>query len=286
MLALVLNGVPGCGGKANSEERTAMPGGADSAPGGLPAALPPPARLTPPLETCENNPLLAGCPPSESPSTCPENPRACPASAPEPVRRSEDLSLPRVVRMEALLEEECGICHGAQARRRCEGTCEGMSYIDDLNALLESEKLIPCDWPASPIARRVRDGSMPPPSSGLPLMSLTAQRQLEAFVADMCAPFRELDSFRRVALQQVLLDSCADCHSLISAADAGGSLPRVDDIDALIDRGYLIPCRSQASPLVIAIQNDSMPPPGSGVPPMSAEQLSTLVSVIDSPCAR
>jgi hypothetical protein len=45
-------------------------------------------------------------------------------------------------------------------------------------------------------------------------------------------------------------------------------------------------CRSQASPVVLAIQNGSMPPPASGLSPVSSEQLGNLVSYIDGPCAR
>lgn len=292
-LVLLLSAWLGCGGKATSEEPAGS--GPARAPGGASTVPLPPIPEGPIAETCEQNPLLPDCVQPPSAATCPDNPLACPLtpeppprrrSSSEPARRSDDESLPYVVRMEALLDEECGSCHGAQARRACVGTCDGMLYIDDMTQLLESEKIIPCNWRDSPVARRVLDGSMPPPTSGLPAMRLAAQQQLAVFVESMCDPLREPDSFRRTVVQQVLLDSCGACHGPVSPADAGGQLPAVDDIDALIDGGYLIPCRSQASPLVSAIQSASMPPPGSGQPPMSAEQLATLINVVDSPCAR
>lgn len=294
LLVSVLSGLPGCGGLATSGERNES--GAGNAPNGSTGLPPPPIPERTLGETCEDNPLLAGCPQPQSAATCPENPLACPLlpeppprrpPSLEPPRRSDDLSLPYVVRMEALLEEECGSCHGAQARRSCTGTCDGMLYIDDMMQLLDNEQILPCDWQGSRIARRVRDSSMPPRSSGLPPMPVRAQEQLEVFVANMCTELLYPGNVALSQAQQVLVESCGSCHGApVDAGPPAGGLPRVDDVQALIDGGFLIPCRSQASPLIFAIQSGSMPPPESGLAPMSAAQLATLTQFIDRPCAR
>lgn len=293
LLALLLLAAPGCGGRATSSELEGATGGPSAPRGSRRApALPPraPAAEPPRMETCEDNPLLAGCaiaPPAGN--TCPDNPLACPVP-PQPAgpRRSEDLSLPTVVRMEALLDEQCGVCHGAQARRACSGVCDGMTYIDDMTALLDTEKILPCNWRGSAIARRMRDRSMPPAYSGVPPMSAGLQGELEEFVEGMCAQLLEPGSLRRSVVEQALVESCGACHTS-GTTDAGtlpGVAPRVDDLEALTDEGLVIPCRAQSSPLILAIQSGRMPPPESGQPPMSAEQLATLISIIDSPCAR
>lgn len=150
--------------------------------------------------------------------------------------------------------------------------------------LLDSEKIIPCNWQDSPVGQRLNDGSMPPPESSQPLMPLRAQQQLAIFVESMCTELLYPGNYRLVLAQRALVESCGSCHG--PAAAGAAALPRLDDAAALIDQRFLIPCRSQASPIVLAIQSGSMPPPESGVPPMSARQLDALTDFIDGPCAR
>jgi len=43
-----------------------------------------------------------------------------------------------------------------------------MNYINDMDKLAANQKIVPLDADASPIIIRMRNGSMPPPSEGLP----------------------------------------------------------------------------------------------------------------------
>jgi len=109
-------------------------------------------------ETCDDNPLLAGCAPvdpvatpGQPPVTPPNTP---PADSPEALARAQ---------AENILASNCGQCHGpaltpAQASA-------GMNYIDDMQRLADEGKLIPGNSSGSRIIQRMREGSMPPPSS-------------------------------------------------------------------------------------------------------------------------
>ncbi len=66
--------------------------------------------------------------------------------------------------MENVLLSNCGGCHGSQLTPLTARS--GMNYIDDMLKLAEKQKLIPLDSESSPIIRRMRDGSMPPPLEG------------------------------------------------------------------------------------------------------------------------
>ncbi len=65
---------------------------------------------------------------------------------------------------EAVLERDCGSCHG-QAAREAPGLGEGMTYIDDMAQLLANGQVIACASSDSPLLFRAQDGSMPPPAS-------------------------------------------------------------------------------------------------------------------------
>ncbi len=114
-------------------------------------------------ETCDDNPLLAGCNPrSALPAPSVREPRPPrPADASEP----SELELARAS-AENVLRANCGQCHGpaltpAAARA-------GMNYIDDMDALVDNGKLTPLASASSAVVRRMRDGSMPPVGSNGP----------------------------------------------------------------------------------------------------------------------
>lgn len=116
-------------------------------------------------ETCDDNPLLAGCtPPRDEPSTpSPREPRPSggPANDPGP----GELELARAA-AENVLRANCGQCHGpalSPAAARA-----GMNYIDDIDALVDNGKITPLSAADSPVVRRMRDGSMPPVGSNGP----------------------------------------------------------------------------------------------------------------------
>ena len=135
-----------CGGERESES-----------PGAAAPALEDVVR-----ETCEDNPLLAGCAPQTAPPS-PADPGGR-TSGSESGPASE-FELARAA-AENVLRANCGQCHGpaltpATARA-------GMNYIDNVDALVENGKLVPLDSAASPIVRRMSDGSMPPLNSSGP----------------------------------------------------------------------------------------------------------------------
>jgi mono/diheme cytochrome c family protein len=114
-------------------------------------------------ETCEDNPLLAGCDlPDEDITGAPIPDR--PAD-PAPVDPADGPSAEDLARAAAenVLASNCGGCHGpaltpAQASA-------GMNYIDDIQRLADEGKIIPLNSAGSRVIERMREGSMPPPQS-------------------------------------------------------------------------------------------------------------------------
>ena len=111
-------------------------------------------------ETCDDNPLLAGCRPPNPPSTPAPSPRdpstPRPPSQPQP---GSELELARAA-AENVLRANCGQCHGPALSRAAARA--GMNYIDDIDALVDAGQITPLSSANSPVVRRMRDGSMPP----------------------------------------------------------------------------------------------------------------------------
>lgn len=106
-------------------------------------------------QTCDDNPLLAGC--SASPDDDPVDPSPdAPGSSEAP---TSELELARAA-AENVLRANCGQCHGPQLTAA--GARAGMNYIDDIDELVNQGKLVPLDAEASPVVSRMFDGSMPP----------------------------------------------------------------------------------------------------------------------------
>jgi mono/diheme cytochrome c family protein len=110
-------------------------------------------------QTCADNPLLAGCAPTDpTPATDPDG--AQPSDdRPDP---ASELALARGA-AENVLRANCGQCHGpaltpANARA-------GMNYIDDMDQLVENGKITPLSSADSLIVVRMKNGSMPPVGS-------------------------------------------------------------------------------------------------------------------------
>jgi len=116
-------------------------------------------------ETCEDNPLLAGCDLPEvdvndNPIPDRPDPTPTPGNNQDDQPSAEDLARAAA---ENVLASNCGGCHGpaltpAQASA-------GMNYIDDIERLADEGKLIPLNSKGSRIIERMREGSMPPPQS-------------------------------------------------------------------------------------------------------------------------
>jgi mono/diheme cytochrome c family protein len=145
-----------CGGDSGSDNNAdpATPPNATPAPVGdiVPAA--------PQRETCDDNPTLAECAPAAAPT--PAAPGAAPAAAPGP----EELARAQATN---ILASNCGQCHGP-ALTPVQASA-GMNYIQDMDQLAATGKLIPGNSNGSRIIQRMREGSMPPLTSGKPKVS-------------------------------------------------------------------------------------------------------------------
>jgi mono/diheme cytochrome c family protein len=112
-----------------------------------------PAPVAPVAETCADNPLLAGC------ATAPvdNTPAAGPAT--------DAASLAKAA-AENVLASDCGQCHGPALTT--DQAQAGMNYINDIDQLVATGKIVPLDSAGSLIIQRMEKGEMPPPTSGLP----------------------------------------------------------------------------------------------------------------------
>lgn len=113
-------------------------------------------------DTCEDNPLLAGCSEPE-PAVTPPGGGDAPAEV--PVDTTSELELARAS-AENVLRANCGQCHGPDLTPAAARA--GMNFIDDIDALVNEGKIQPLDSESSPVVRRMRDGSMPPLNSNGP----------------------------------------------------------------------------------------------------------------------
>jgi mono/diheme cytochrome c family protein len=127
-------------------------------------------------DTCEDNPLLAGCitDTEETPvEEAPEDPGA-------PVEDStSELELARAA-AENVLRANCGQCHGPQLTQAAARA--GMNFIDDIDELVSQGKIVPLDPENSPVVRRMKEGSMPPLGTSGPRPSERDIALVEEFV--------------------------------------------------------------------------------------------------------
>jgi mono/diheme cytochrome c family protein len=117
---------------------------------------------------CDDNPELAECETGGGQNDPVEQ---------EPVDSEYDL---QKAAAENILRANCGQCHGAALND--DQVRAGMNYIDDLERLIDEGKVIGGSSDTSPIIVRMRNGSMPPPSSGLPAPSEQDIRQVASFI--------------------------------------------------------------------------------------------------------
>lgn len=118
-----------------------------------------PTRIGPVRETCEDNPLLAGCLSSG---------RSAGASSAPPrqsdIDPAEELPL-SVAAAQNVLLANCGACHGAPLTT--EQASDGINYIADWEQLIQVGLIEECSPERSRVVNVMRSGEMPPPESGL-----------------------------------------------------------------------------------------------------------------------
>ncbi|HEU4576855.1 MAG TPA: cytochrome c [Polyangiaceae bacterium] len=106
-------------------------------------------------ETCDDNPLLAGCP-GNAPSA---------VDTGAPVDTNDPAALAKAA-AENVLASNCGQCHGPNLTPQAAKA--GMNYIDDIDRLVDTGKIKPLNSAGSLIVQRMIRGEMPPVDSGLP----------------------------------------------------------------------------------------------------------------------
>jgi mono/diheme cytochrome c family protein len=109
----------------------------------------------PPRETCEDNALLAGCPPVDDGSGAPPVVDEPGGDSPADLARAQAANI---------LESNCGQCHGPALS--VDDAFAGMNYINDFDQLVENGKVQPLNSAGSRIIQRMRSGEMPPTGSG------------------------------------------------------------------------------------------------------------------------
>lgn len=87
--------------------------------------------------------------------------------------------------LEVLLDDYCGDCHGSDYNGFSDGA--GMNYIDDIDRLIATGKIIPGDPADSKLVLRMVRGEMPPVSSELPPAPQELIERLSDFVQSLPA---------------------------------------------------------------------------------------------------
>jgi mono/diheme cytochrome c family protein len=87
----------------------------------------------------------------------------------------------------------------------------------------------------------------------------------------------------RAVVENVLLANCGQCHSpVLTPAQAQGGINYINDLDKLVETGLIVPLSSATSRVVVTMRSGSMPPPSSGLPPMTDVDISLVASYIDN----
>jgi mono/diheme cytochrome c family protein len=147
--------VLGCGGRVGAESENAGPSSA------VPRANP---AFVPPGSSAPTAPRPAP-PRATSPSVPPEAVNPPPQRAsPESLDGELGSGLARAA-TENILSANCGVCHGPLADP---GTSGGILFINDVDALVVAGLIVPFNSAGSRIVQVMRDGSMPPRTSGYP----------------------------------------------------------------------------------------------------------------------
>jgi mono/diheme cytochrome c family protein len=145
----------------SDDSNNSEPNGTGATP---PPAVPGVVDVDPIEESCTDNPLLAICQEPAAPA---------PGPAPGPQDRPDDIGdgeadLARAA-AENILASNCGQCHGPALTP--EDALAGMNYINDIQQLVDTGKIIPLDSANSRVIQRMVRGEMPPVSSGLPAVT-------------------------------------------------------------------------------------------------------------------
>ena len=161
-LLLLASGL-GCGGKADAGQPTQDPAPTETR--NVPRSAPPSASAGEPPRPA------AGGTTGEAPS-----PQTMPAVGDDDSLTAYTVDVSSVDRV---LRTNCGPCHSSTAPVTGSG---GIRFIDDVDQLVVAGLIVPLDSAASRVVVVSANGSMPPPSSGLPVMSDVDLQVLVSFI--------------------------------------------------------------------------------------------------------
>ena len=85
------------------------------------------------------------------------------------------------------------------------------------------------------------------------------------------------------AVENILSANCGSCHGPDAPVEGSGGIRFIDDVDRLVAAGLILPLNALVSPIVRVSAQGTMPPPESGLLPMSNSDLGVIISFIDNP---
>jgi len=89
---------------------------------------------------------------------------------------------------------------------------------------------------------------------------------------DPCAAGPGPQSLNKAQGENVLAANCGSCHGPQLESVAGGVGP-INDLQLLSEQGFILPCDPERSPIVQSIRSGAMPPPASGLPPVTPQDV-------------
>jgi serine/threonine-protein kinase len=200
-----------------------------------------PVDVTPQPETCADNPLLAGCQPA---AVTP------PVTRPNPNQGNgggDEAALAKAA-AENVLASNCGQCHGpALTPQQAQA---GMNYINDIDELVRTGKIVPLNSAGSRIVQRMARREMPPVSSGLPAVT----------DADITTVSQYIDNPRFWPDVAPIGGNCLDDGQLVDYdtlfQDVNEDLNRADNDDVIFFRYISITNRFTAGQCAEALDKD------------------------------
>jgi mono/diheme cytochrome c family protein len=87
----------------------------------------------------------------------------------------------------------------------------------------------------------------------------------------------------KVTASYVLIANCGSCHGPAAPVESSGGIRFIDDLDQLVAAGLIVPSSSATSRIVIVMRDGSMPPPSSGLLPVTQSDLDIVSFYIDDP---